>query len=337
MIISILKIFLLLYIIYFLYVSIVKIINIKKLKELNTISINELYNKCKTGDLICSRDSSVSMFQELYCKFTHIGIIVEINNEKYILEGNPKGLHISKNYETIGTHLFKLMDRINSYTGSMYFYSLKYNIDKDVLNNFVDNIENFQQIEFEDNYYRLLYSCAMNRVFQKCSINSDKKLCSELVMFCLKQLHVLSDECNCIFPSDFENLKVNDKLLYDSCERIDTKTKPSYSELNNILHYFITFLIVFGGLIGIIFNNLNIVKLHIIFNIIVILHWLTYNNRCIISDLTYGDDESNTKYSEELFSSLFNYKLNDIQSNIIAYLTIIIPTIISIVIVNKSK
>jgi hypothetical protein len=317
----------------FILLVVVKYINIKNLNELNTISNDTLCNKCKTGDLFLYRKKNVDLFHDLFSKYTHIGMIVELNNEKYVFENHIKDVHIGKGFETEGIHLFKLIDRINTYDGTMYYASLKHDINQDVLNNFIYNIENLQNIEFEYDKIRLVYSCLSNRIFKNCSVISDKKICSEFVMFCLTQLQVLNNECNCIFPGDFHNLKVNDKFIFDTFERID-KNKISYKEVYNTVHYFITFLIIFGGLIGLLFNNLNIVKIHILFNIIILVHWLTNNNRCFISDLTYGDNESNTKYSEELFTSLFNYKLNDVQQNIVAYLTIIIPTIISMIIVN---
>jgi hypothetical protein len=318
----------------FICLLIVKIINIYNLKKLNTISTENLYNKCKTGDIIYFRWNTVKMLNELYSKYTHIGMIVELNDEKYVFETHLKGDAIDMGVETGGVHLHKLIDRINNYNGNMYYSELKYNIDDDILNKFINNIETYKKIEFQDSYENhILNNCLLKRLYQKCiNVNTQKKFCSEFVMFCLYELEILKNDCSyCVFPDDFKNLKVDDNLIFDTVERID-KNDIKYTEIIILLHYCITFFVIFGGLIGIIFNNLDIIKFHILFNILVIVHWLTNNNKCVLSEISYENNEKNNKYTDDIISNIFQTKLNDFQLLIISYLVIIIPMIISVII-----
>lgn len=87
------------------------------------------------------------------------------------------------------------------------------------------------------------------------------------------------------------------------------------------LHYIISIYIVFGGFI---FNDCYQLKLHILFNCIVILHWLTNNNKCFLTEYDY---EGGDGYTISILNKLgFDFDPKDTRlSNIISYITTLIP------------
>ena len=102
-----------------------------------------------------------------------------------------------------------------------------------------------------------------------------------------------------------------------------------YKVLRTYLHYLITFFILFGGLVGIYTKNYNITKVHIIFNLIVIIHWLTNDNKCFLSECDNHDDN---EYSLSLFEKIGISidKNNKEFINVITYSTVIIPLLFSV-------
>lgn len=87
------------------------------------------------------------------------------------------------------------------------------------------------------------------------------------------------------------------------------------------IHYIISIFIVFGGLI---FNHCNGLKIHMIFNIIVILHWITNNNKCFLTEYDYENGDGYTIGILNKFGFGLDEK-NIVLSNVISYLTTIIP------------
>ena len=197
--------------------------------SLQKLSIENLYNNCKTGDIIFFRYKSVKLLDEIFSKYTHVGLVVELNDKKYIFESHLKGGAKNMGIETDGVHLHDLIDRINTYEGNTYYSKLKYDIDKDIIDRFVDNIYEYKKIEFQNSYRRyIINNCLLDRIYNNCiRKNTNKKFCSEFVMFCLYELKIVENDCShCVFPNDFLHLmSENNDLLYDTPILIDLKTK----------------------------------------------------------------------------------------------------------------
>ena len=98
-----------------------KIYNIYKLRTLDRISAEKLYDDCKTGDIIYFRWNSVNPLHEIFSKYTHMGMIVVMNNEKYIFENNPIKVAKMLGIDKSGAHLHNLQDRIDDYEGYIYY------------------------------------------------------------------------------------------------------------------------------------------------------------------------------------------------------------------------
>ena len=102
--------------------------------------------------------------------------------------------------------------------------------------------------------------------------------------------------------------------------------------LRIFIHYIIFFFILFGGIIS---NNYNIIKFHIIFNIIVILHWLTNNNKCFLSEY----DHKGGSFVIIVFKKFGIYinENNETVINAITYSGVILPLLYSLYKLNKMK
>jgi hypothetical protein len=197
--------------------------SLQKLNNFNSLSIQELYDNCKTGDLLYFRWKHISLLYTPFTLFTHIGIIVEINNEKFVLEIHEKGDAIKLGVLTGGVHLHKLVDRIKYYNGSIYHSSLKKNIDKEKLDLFIKNIDNYKNINFNSNYiFFIVKNCFLQKFFNQCVIHNNQKMfCSEFILFCLYELALIDKYCNCYYPSDFTNIKSYDnEYLFDEIKKI---------------------------------------------------------------------------------------------------------------------
>ncbi len=89
--------------------------------------------------------------------------------------------------------------------------------------------------------------------------------------------------------------------------------------IRHYIHTFLTAVIVLGGIIsGFIFKNVFLLKAHVILCGNIILHWLTNNNRCIISEQDY---EHKNEYTLGLLKNIGIHidPTNDIIGNIISY------------------
>ena len=66
--------------------------------------------------------------------------------------------------------------------------------------------------------------------------------------------------------------------------------------------------------------------MHYYFNILVILHWWTNNNRCVLSQIDDDIEKVDTGYSQHLIKTFFGISnLDDFTLNMISYSMIIIP------------
>lgn len=95
--------------------------------------------------------------------------------------------------------------------------------------------------------------------------------------------------------------------------------------LRKIIHYLITLYIIIGWTP----DNKKMLIIHIIFICGVLIHWITNNNRCFLSEYEYGDDPQ--AYTKNLLNK-FGIKLNnDKIIQFIQYLSLFIPFIISVI------
>jgi hypothetical protein len=90
------------------------------------------------------------------------------------------------------------------------------------------------------------------------------------------------------------------------------------------IHYIITLFVIFGGVTSYTF----ITKMHVFIIILILLHWLTNNGKCALSEVDYADDE--TGYTSHILKIFGINNTNVYMDRFISYAFIITPLIISI-------
>ena len=95
--------------------------------------------------------------------------------------------------------------------------------------------------------------------------------------------------------------------------------------LRKIIHYLITMFILFGW----VHDNKKLLFIHMIFICGVLIHWITNNNRCFLSEYDHGDDPN--AYTKDLLNKLGIKLNNDKIIQFIPYLSLLIPFIISVI------
>lgn len=109
------------------------------------------------------------------------------------------------------------------------------------------------------------------------------------------------------------------------------------SQIRHYVHYVISFYILFGGLLfsGILTKgmNLNMVRMHFLITLLVIIHWLTNNGNCVLSEMDYDTDDDANGYIAHILS-VFGINGTKEQLKIAGWLGGIIPCLISLYIIK---
>lgn len=174
--------------------------------------IDIIYDKFKTGDLILFRSKRWIRY---FTYFTHVGMIVDFNGKKYILDLNKKK---SKTFGVkSGVKMYDLYDRIKQFKGDIYILSIDKNIN--IINKFFLNLNNYFNIKFDSNICINLIKIKLNIKLK----NRDGMFCSEFIGYILQDLDILDKSYNIytIFPKTFLKLKdVNGNQIYDNLYKI---------------------------------------------------------------------------------------------------------------------
>lgn len=186
------------------------------------ISLNDAYNDIKTGDVlyfITHKYYNIPIF--LKPIIAHLGMIIEINKEKYVIElhaeGDIKNIGVNKNG---GVNIYPFKQRVKSYTiGNVYLAKLSNEKKPSTksINQFINNIEYYRKnIPFNKNYKKYGFkNCLLHRVCKNCFTleKTPSMFCSEFVAFCLKELNII-DSYKCTLPDEFIFLKDSSKNIY---------------------------------------------------------------------------------------------------------------------------
>lgn len=196
------------------------------------ISCNEAYNNAVTGDIIYFIHNRYYNLASYFRPFiAHLGMVVVINNQKYIIEihakDDKKRLGVNKNG---GINIYPFKWRVQSYhSGNIYLAKLlKHKIPSNELTTqFINKINYYQQtIPFNENFKLYgMKNCLIQRLCKNC-FNIEEipgMFCSEFIGFCLKELGIISLSHKCIFPDEFVFLKDQDNIqdLYNEFYHIN--------------------------------------------------------------------------------------------------------------------
>lgn len=136
----------------------------------------------KTGDLLLFRASASSHMWLTGDKFSHVAIIVKINNEPYSLELQPPNVKVTPIYH-----------RLDSYRdGTIYIkqINLQANSDPELLENILLFAKN---IKYPETFTELRNTYIKSCVESPWNITNDNDfICGKFVLHVLKQLSILS-------------------------------------------------------------------------------------------------------------------------------------------------
>lgn len=180
----------------------------------------------KTGDLILFRWHSIDAMESLVTSFTHVGMVVKLNNNLYILETHMKGDTSHMGYETSGVNIYDLKNRINSYKGNIFLLPIKkkfmtFENEKEI----ILNITNYKKIPFHDKYENHFKNiCLLKKICKNCinKTNKNEMFCSEFISKILQDINLMNenDDISCMTPHDLLYIKKNNERIFSNIVKL---------------------------------------------------------------------------------------------------------------------
>ncbi len=152
------------------------------------IDIETVYNDLKTGDLILFSAQDYSPLNRIFSnlRFSHVGIVIKKNKKKYILELLESDYVYKNNKLYYGVNIFNLKNRIENYCGSVYLAKYNKELDKEICNEFINNIlRKHKEIKYATNKQNLL-KVLLNKHY------NNNYHCAEFISILLDKLNIYS-------------------------------------------------------------------------------------------------------------------------------------------------
>ena len=185
-------------------------------KNYKKINIDEVLNVAETGDIILFKYKDkyfLDIKKHLLTFFSHCGMVVENDNNKYILENFSKNDYNKYNNKG-GATLIDLKSRIKDYNGSVFIIKLKNKLDLDRKNTLINKLETYLKYNYYENYEKFMFQkCILNFKMNK---NENELICSEFVFMILKDLNLINykEYISCKTPWNIFNLEFYDKYKF---------------------------------------------------------------------------------------------------------------------------
>ena len=176
------------------------------------LDIDTAYNIAETGDLILFKyeiEDLIDVQIQGRSAFSHCGMVLEINNQKYVLETSEK--YDDEAYcNNSGPCLSQFHNRINKYNGRVCLLKKRYPFQKVHYDRLIQNLNNYMKIKFRDKY--------INEVYNTCILNkknkSDEMHCSEFISYILTDIGILNiSKTICMTPFKLFYLDLYDKNM----------------------------------------------------------------------------------------------------------------------------
>lgn len=190
------------------------------------ISIEEVNNQAKTGDLIGFKHKDTEKIYGQVFPFSHVGVIVRnpTTNEKITVESHANRDTEHMNIYGGGIKIYDLRKRLQQYQGKIFY--IRSNVDEPTMETtmkFLALIPKWQQTFVFPENIKLDYinECAANRMLgmkvHEPKDRNNRINCSDFIAECLKELKMIDKhlDTRCILPSDFINLVHHNKYLYN--------------------------------------------------------------------------------------------------------------------------
>jgi hypothetical protein len=203
---------------YYLIVLVVVIIILKFVYDvnyikygLNKISLNCTIQDAKQGDLILFRWHTVDPFHDTISNFTHVGMVIQNGQEKYIIETHQKGDLKDFGLEEGGVQIYSLKSRIKTYAGTVFHLKLK----KPVYKNINSKIQEYKKIPFA---YKFRNDYLNRCILRIKNDTNGEMFCSHFIGHLLKESGILNKntDVSCFSPGTFIDLKEDGEKLFEN-------------------------------------------------------------------------------------------------------------------------
>lgn len=163
----------------------------KAYKLYKKILYTDVLSQVKSGDLVFFDHNITSIYERRFghSQFSHIGIVIEINNKPYICDLNPEDIFINnKQIISKGLNIIPLYNRIYNYNGYVYIASLKNELDDIQKQKLISIINEKKRIDFLSTS-KLVYSYITNSKY----VYENEMLCNEFIAYILDELQITNN------------------------------------------------------------------------------------------------------------------------------------------------
>lgn len=188
------------------------LINNGYLYNYNLINIKYINKYIKTGDIILFRYNKIDFIHDIVSPFSHIGIVIIINDKSYILETHEKGNTLYMGFNNEGVNLYNLYDRLYKYNGITYLLKLKKTLSTENINYLINNIPKYLKIPYINNYKKYYFNNCIN-LFNN-EQNNNGMICSEFISYVLQDIFNYKKNYKCVSPVDFVYNNLYDNKLF---------------------------------------------------------------------------------------------------------------------------
>ena len=188
-IILILLILFILYIYYEYFINNRIIYNCGEYKVYKKILYSDIKPYIKTGDLLFFERNLKSIHESSFAhqQFSHIGIVVKINDILYCYESYPENIENDIFNNSHGIKLSPLYARLINYNGDIYIASLKNKLE------ISDEINLISQINSKKYTYTSDFKIFLSYLFNSKSTYNNERTCGEFIALILDNLSITHD------------------------------------------------------------------------------------------------------------------------------------------------
>ncbi|NDC95545.1 hypothetical protein EB077_09600 [bacterium] len=182
-----------------------------ELDDRQYMTIADVLSNCDTGDLIVFRWYKQDAGHRLFSKYSHVGLVVKVDNHVKVLELHPEGEY--KDYPS-GVYLHNLRERVTTYPGPCYFAKLQVNKEhlQSVLQN---NLHTYRQIKFNDNFRNTFVLNTLKKLIGKSiTLDQNTMFCSQFIGKILLDSGFINCNIAELSPESITQLKYNDSNTY---------------------------------------------------------------------------------------------------------------------------
>lgn len=169
----------------------------------------------QTGDLVLFRWDGIDALHELVSAFTHVGMVVVVRGQPYILETHRDGDARRMGCEGGGVRVYPLQPRVRTYAGAAWALTLdrtRWRVDARAL---YEAARDLARVPYDDDHRaHILGTCVLGRAPKP---GRASMFCSEFVGELLARAGVLPKsgyDTSCLTPESFVHLRVDGRPVF---------------------------------------------------------------------------------------------------------------------------